>query len=230
MQRGPVKRVGRRVLRRGRRIMRARDRVGRSVEPLSRAWGYDRGTPIDRYYLDAFLERHRGDVRGRVLDIGDAQNAARFGAAAERVDVLHYETGHPGATVIGDLEIGEGIPRGAFDCVLLVDTLHVIYDIRSAVRAVHDALKPGGVALVSANGLAAKTLEWDDYWRLTEASMRRLLGEAFGPDQVEVSVYGNVLSATGYLYGLAAQELTLAELDHRDRLLEVSICGRAVRA
>lgn len=219
----------RKVLQRARRLRRPRSGIGVSLEPLSRAWGYDRGTPVDRYYIDAFLESHRADVRGRVLDMGDDQTARRFAGAVERFEVLHPDPAHPGVTVVGDLETGEGIPREAFDCVLLVETLNVIYDVRRAVQAAHDALKPGGVLLVTANGLSPKELQWEDYWRMTEASMRRLLGETFGADAVSVSPFGNVLSASAYLYGAAAEELTPAQLDHRDRLYEVSVCARAVR-
>ena len=207
--------------------MRPRSAIGRSLAPLSRHYGYDRGTPVDRYYIDAFLEAHRADVRGRVLDIGDDANARRFASPAlERVDVL-YPTEYPGATIVGDLETGEGIPHGVFDCILLVETLSVIFDLRRAVRAAHDALAPGGVLLVTANGLAPKERDWEDYWRLTGSSMRRLLGEAF--ERVEVEAFGNVYTAAAYLYGAAAEELTRTQLDRRDELYEVSICARAVR-
>jgi hypothetical protein len=43
------------------------------LEPISRAFGYDRGTPIDRYYLDRFLDEHNGDIRGRVTIPGISQ-------------------------------------------------------------------------------------------------------------------------------------------------------------
>jgi SAM-dependent methyltransferase len=225
-----LERVGRAALRRWRRLRRTRRAMGRGVEPLSRAWGYDRGTPVDRHYINAFLERHRGDVRGRVLDIGDDEQAQRLTSpAVTQIDVLHYEPGFPGATITGDLETGEGIPHDAFDCVLLIETLTVLWDVRRAVQAAYDALKPGGVLLVTANGLSPKELKWPDYWRLTEASMRRLLGERFGDEHVTVEAFGNVLSATAYLYGAAAEELTARQLAHRDVLYEVSVCGRAVK-
>jgi hypothetical protein len=38
----------------------------RRLTPISRLWGSDRGQPIDRRYIENFLKRHAGDIRGRV--------------------------------------------------------------------------------------------------------------------------------------------------------------------
>src|SRR5215218_7850047 len=35
-------------------------RLGRHVTPVSREWGFDRGTPVDRYYVECFLARFAG--------------------------------------------------------------------------------------------------------------------------------------------------------------------------
>ena len=48
-------------------------------------------------------------------------------------------------------------------------------------------------------------------------------------ENVEVESYGNVLAATGFLYGLAASDLTAEELAARDPLYEVVIGLRAVK-
>jgi LmbE family N-acetylglucosaminyl deacetylase len=74
------------------------------VEPISRWFGYDRGTPIDRPFIEAFLHQHRQDIRGRVLEIGDDSYTRQFGGdRVSRSDVLHVKEGAPGATIIGDL-------------------------------------------------------------------------------------------------------------------------------
>src|SRR4051794_26038191 len=94
--------LARPAVHRARRLVRPRDRVGRSLEPVSRAYGYDRGTPVDRYYLDAYLAGQRAAIRGDVLDIGDDENATRFGSDLGRVDVLSPVAGTPGATIVGN--------------------------------------------------------------------------------------------------------------------------------
>ena len=51
----------------------------RRLSPISSVWGLDRGRPLDRYYIENFLESHRTDVRGRVLEAGNNAYTVRFG-------------------------------------------------------------------------------------------------------------------------------------------------------
>ena len=57
------------------------------TEPVSRLFGYDRGTPVDRYYMEKFLGGHSADIRGRVLEIGESplhQDVRRGAGRGER--------------------------------------------------------------------------------------------------------------------------------------------------
>ena len=36
----------------------------RCLKPVSSVFGFDRGLSIDRYYIEAFLQGHRSDIRG----------------------------------------------------------------------------------------------------------------------------------------------------------------------
>src|SRR3954452_17335664 len=61
----------------------------RRETPLSR-FGFDRGLPIDRFYIEQFLHTHRADIRGRVLEIEDDGYTRQFGSSAvEQSDVLY---------------------------------------------------------------------------------------------------------------------------------------------
>ena len=71
--------------------------------------------------------------------------------------------------------------------------------------------------------------EFGEWWHFTARSARRLAEQAFGEGAVEVETFGNVLAASGFLYGLAASDLRAEELDVRDRLYEVVVGVRAVR-
>jgi SAM-dependent methyltransferase len=147
-------------------------------------------------------------------------------------DVLHVAKGNPRATIIADLTCADHIPADTFDCVILTQTLHLIYDMRAAVRTLHRALKRGGVLLLTAPGISQIDRgEWgsDWCWSLTAYSARRLLEETFPPAGVEVETYGNVLAAVAFLHGLAAHELRRAELDARDPCYQVLVTARAVK-
>ena len=204
------------------------------LRPLGRVFGVDRGQPVDRYYIEAFLEQCSADIHGRVLEIGRPVYAGKFGGGrVTQTDVLHARPGNRHATLVGDLATGSGIPRQAFDCMILTQTLLCIYDVRAAVANAHAALKPGGVLLATFPGISQISRydmdRWGDYWRFTDASARRLFGEVFGYENVTITVRGNVLAACAFLQGLAAQELTNNELDYSDPDYQVLITVRAVK-
>lgn len=197
-------------------------------------WPFARGLPVDRHYIERFLERHASDIRGRVLEVADDDYTLRFGGShVTRSDVLHMVPGNPRATLVGDLATGIGIPRDAFDCVILTQTLPFIYDLSNAVAHVRDALSPGGVLLATAPGISqisAYDMErWGDYWRFTTLSARRLFEQAFPAQDVAVTTYGNVLAAVAFLHGIASDELTREELEFDDPGYQVLISIRAVR-
>lgn len=220
------------------RLQRALVRPGlrdlRRTSPVSSVFGLDRGQPIDRYYIEQFLADHASDIRGRVLEIGDDHYTRRFGGdAVTASDVLHAETGNRRANLVGDLTRPEGIPANAFDCIILTQTLNFIYDVDAAVRGVYRALRREGVVLVTVAGLSQISefdmRRWGDYWRFTTASVERLFGNVFGAGNVEVRSLGNVLAASAFLYGLAAEELAPHELEVHDPAYQVVIAARAVR-
>src|SRR5450759_3773496 len=43
----------------------ARLGVRHRTSPFSEVHGFDRGTPVDRYYIERFLDQHREDIHGR---------------------------------------------------------------------------------------------------------------------------------------------------------------------
>jgi hypothetical protein len=204
------------------------------LEPVSRTFGFERGKPVDRWYIERFLTAHAADVRGRVLEVAESTYTGWYGDGdVERGDVLHAARGNPEATIVGDLTTGEGIPAEAFDCFVMTQTLPFIYEVADAVRGAHRLLKPGGVVLATVPGMSQVSREdqrdWGDWWRFTSQGARRMFAGVFGDDGVEVAAHGNVLTACAFLYGLAAEELTEAQLVYRDPDYELLITVRAVK-
>lgn len=203
------------------------------TSPVSREFGYDRGGPVDRYYIDGFLARHRDDIRGRVLEVGDdAYTRAYGGSRVRRRDVLHVRPGNPSATFVGDLAGDNDLPADAFDCVILTQTLQLVYDVRAALATVYRVLRTGGVLLATVPGISnIDPGEWGStwYWSFTAHAMTRLAGEAFGHGQVEVVTYGNVKAAVTFLHGLSVVEVDRADLDVTDPCYQVVVGLRAVK-
>jgi SAM-dependent methyltransferase len=208
----------------------------RRVTPISKKFGLDRGLPIDRYYIERFLQEHRRDIQGRVLEIGDPRYTLKFGGQrVTALEVLDLSLWKPGVTIVGDLTKADHIPSDTFDCIIMTQTLQLIYDVRAALHTSYRILKPGGVLLATFPGIsrvahAFRYLEtWEDYWRLTSKASQRLFIELFPPENVTVAALGNVLAAAAFLHGLASEELQPAELEHQDPDYEVLVTVRTVK-
>jgi SAM-dependent methyltransferase len=202
------------------------------VEPFGRHFGTDRGQAIDRHYIEAFLQSRSTDVRGRVLEVGDDGYTRQFGGQrVTRSDVLHVDASNPRATIVADLAHAPQIPDDSFDCIILTQVLHLVYEPRSAVRTLHRILKPGGVLLLTTPGLSQVPhgTVWAHtwYWSFTELSTLRMLEEDFGEGRVAVESSGNVFSVAAMLYGLAAQDIAESDLAVHDPDYPVIISARA---
>jgi SAM-dependent methyltransferase len=169
-----------------------------------------------------------------VLEVAENSYTIRFGG--ERVtqsEVLHYVIGNPKATIIADLTNAKDISSNTFDCIILTQTLQFIYDVEAAIHTLHRILKPGGVVLATCHGISQISSfdmkNWGEYWRFTSLSIQRLFSEVFPEDRVATQAYGNVLSATAFLYGLTAGELRQKELDYQDPNYELIIGVRAIK-
>lgn len=202
--------------------------------PFSPMWPNRRGSPVDRYYIERFLATHADAIQGRVLELGDASYTWRFGGKrVTQSDVLHGRPDNPGATIVADLTAADHIPSDTFDCIILTQTLLLIYDVRAALATLFRILKPGGVLLVTVPGITHTVREdreeYGQYWSFTTQSMQRLLGEVFPEPNVCVEAYGNVVVVTAFLYGLAIEDLRQSELDYQDYDYELIIGARAMK-
>ncbi|HUF01276.1 MAG TPA: methyltransferase domain-containing protein [Gaiellaceae bacterium] len=204
----------------------------RRTTPFS-TWGSSRGGPIDRVYIGQFIEAHAADVQGRVLEIAGDEYITRFGRGVTQADVLDVFDDNPKATIVADLTRADVIEDDTFDCLVVTQVVLFVEDISAALRECHRILRPGGVLLATTPGISrlapieSKTL--GQWWHLTSMSARSLAEEYFGPGNVEIRTYGNVLAAAGFLYGLGEWDVTPDELAVHDPAFEVIIGIRAVK-
>lgn len=189
--------------------------------PVSRVFGLDRGTPIDRYYIEKFLQNNAGLITGRVLEVADSHYSKLYGGnKVEAFEVLHATSDNKKATIIGDLTDIPSLPENRVDCFICTQTFNFIYDVHKAIAGVHYLLKPGGVLLATVAGISQISRydmdRWGDYWRFTTASAKKLFEPVF-KGGVEIESYGNVLAATAFLQGVAVEDLpSRALLDEKD--------------
>jgi len=94
----------------------------RRVTPISANYGFDRGTPIDRYYVDKFFTARRHRITGRVLEIQTRDHTRKYGAAVTVSDTLDItlllDTRKPGVnSVITAASTGYFVNLRAKRCV-----------------------------------------------------------------------------------------------------------------
>jgi len=205
----------------------------RTLKPISRVFGFDRGTPIDRFYIEDFLRKNQNYITGIVCEIAEDTYSKKFGYNVEKIEILSYTPDNEKATIIGDLTNINTLPESKIDCFICTQTLNFIYDFKSAIRGIHYILKKGGVALVTVAGISQISrydyIRWGDYWRFTDLSMKKAFSEVFGEENVYIETYGNVLTAVAFLHGISAEELTKDELLYKDPDYQLLICVRAFK-
>lgn len=199
--------------------------------PIDDDFGYSRGNPIDRYYIENYLQSRSADIRGHVLEVGEDTYSKRFGGSqVTKQDVLHYCDPDPIVTILGDLTKPGILPDNTFDCIILTQTLQLIFNLDDAVTRLHAALKPGGILLLTVPGITQiERTEWSDswYWSFTRGSIRRLFGAAFTTEGIHIEQFGNVFAATTYLQGVALEEVDHRKLDVFDEAYPIIVALRA---
>lgn len=219
LNRNVVKKVGKTI----RRIFKPPNWLNlRSTKPISSIFGLDRGTPIDRFYIDHFLSTNKQLIRGIVCEIAEDTYIRKYGSNVKRYEILHYTNDNTNATIVGDLTNLETLPKNSIDCFVCTQTLNFIYDFEAAIEGIHHVLKIGGVAMVTVAGISQISRydmdRWGDYWRFTKLSLQKAFDKVFtGEGSVQVDHYGNVLASVAFLEGIVAEELTVLELMTKDQ-------------
>ena len=210
----------------------------RRMRPLDD--GRQRGTPIVRYYWRLFLERHRADIRGHALEIGTTRTIRQYGGAALlQADAIDLTAHAPDVTVVADLASADDVPSDTYDCFLNQFTMHVIFDVESALYHSLRILKPSGVLLVNFScvdyyfprGLDMGTGKpMFMFWWFTPIQVENLLrSTGLAAADYEIEVNGNLFVRLAYQLNMAAEELTPDELEHVDAGYPLLISVRVVK-
>jgi hypothetical protein len=187
-------------------------------------FGFDRGTPIDRYYVEKFFEKHRDVITGNILEIDRNMYAGQFGRNVLRVDSFDIEA-DPSCppTFVCDLAHCENvIPTEAYDCVLLPCTLSVLRELGPCLRNALRVVRPNGVILASCATFMPLNTENADYWHYSPAGWREFLPSVWPGCEIVVEGYGNCLAVVAASMGLVVEDVTPKELDYCDPILPVT--------
>ena len=204
----------------------------RRLAPLSTRRGFDRGQPIDRYYIECHLQENSSYVRGRCLEVRDATYTHRFGAGSvTAADILDIDPRNPSATIVGDLCDLKPVGDDTYDCIILTQVLQYVPDAPAAVRECHRILKQNGALLLTVPLIAAvDPVAPADFWRFTPDAVRLLLRGHFAEESVDVRSRGNHLATVAFLMGLAREELGPRHLGAQDDLRGCIVSARAVKS
>ncbi len=190
---------------------------GLPLEPISRRFGREHGTPIDRYYIEDFLKDNSNSIHGDVAEFADDIYTKRYGKNITHSYILHVN-GWGDNVIRADLVTGEGIQDNMVDCLICTQTIQFIYDLPSAIKNIYRLLKPGGCALITAHGISQISpydyRNWGEYWRFTPKTINALFSQ-LGINQCVIS-YGNVKTAVAMLYGICVEDLSKEDFEYND--------------
>lgn len=203
--------------------------LSRSLKPLSRNYGSNRGEPADRYYIEKFLQENKRFITGKCLEVETDVYCSAFGRQAE-CDILDINKANKKAAVIADLRNAPEIKDGTYDCLILTQVFQFIDDYESAIKECRRILKPGGTLLAtlpSISRIDVKAGVKGDYWRFTYASAEFIFSKFFDKNNLEIKSWGNVFSGLAFWIGMAQEELSRKELDYNNPDFPVIITVRA---
>lgn len=198
--------------------------------PLSRKFGFDRGTPIDRFFIDSFLKRFGQDIHGHGVEIGDSRYLTLYGGSfVTKKDVIDINRKNKKATIIGDLKNLSLVRANTFDIAIVTHVLGMIDDPQKAIQELHRILKPGGVLLATTSCLGPTMPDNQSLFRIMPEGARALFSTVFTKKNVEITTMGNYQVAVAFLSGMSLEEVDREVLTKSDPMFPCVVGIRAIK-
>ena len=201
-----------------------------STKPVSKVFGSERGKAVDREYIEQFLLENSESIGGVVLEVLNNNYTKKFGGNKVINSVVSHVKGWGKDTVLCNFETGEGVVSNIYDCIICTQTLQYIFDVKRAMKNIYDMLKPGGCALITVPGIKPlceyDDSHWGEYWSFTVKSIKQIIEESCGINNACIRSYGNVKTATAYLYGICVEELSATDFFYNDERFPFVITAR----
>jgi|TARA_B110000259_G_scaffold187654_1_gene242703 SAM-dependent methyltransferase len=196
------------------------------IHPISDYFGFDRGLPIDRYYINKFININKKHIRGNVLEIGDDRYSKKFKCDSTIYGIIKNEK-------VEILNLEEKLPNKIkkFDCIICTQVINYTYKKEKFISNLYKLLKKNGILLLTCSSITRISNydynRYGDYWRFTDMSLRKLLSSVFNKKSIRIKTHGNISVSTKFLYGLSADEVSYDDLNFNDKNFSLLISCRA---
>ncbi len=205
--------------------------ISSSTRPLSNQYGFDRGIPLDRFFIEDFLEKNKLDIKGRCLEVLDNDYTLIYGKnRIAQSDILDINLKNEKANIIDDLRNLQTISDNTYDTIILTQVLQFIDNVEAVISECYRILKPDGIILVTLPSISRADCAsgvHGDFWRFTQASAKYLFEKKFKPEDTVIDFYGNVRSGIYFYAGLALSDTPKKVLLDKDINFPTIITVRA---
>jgi len=187
--------------------------------PLERDFGSKRGQPLDRYYIDLFINQKKDLIKGRVLEIGDDRYSKRFISAPQR-NVLRGRKNRGYKNYNGDLlNFATLKDIGQFDTLIITNVLNFIFDYDEAIKNIAKLTSKGGKCLFTVSAFSGISKfdndRWGDYWKFSQKSLGQILKKYFS--NIEIDSFGNASVSASFVLGLVTEDIPNTTLEIKDK-------------
>ena len=189
-------------------------------EEIGSDWGYRRGTPVGRVYIDMFLNKYRECIRGDIMEVAETTYSERFCQKNDTTSFTAIHVEKKEGCRQANLETGEGFYKEEFDTMIITQTLAYIYNLNEVINTIYRSLKQGGHCFVTVTDIghmgSIETEKYGAFWGFHRAGIAKLFTEVFGENNVMIESYGNLKTVVAQLYGICAEDLDKKIINKKD--------------
>ena len=203
-----------------------------SLTPLSKYCGFDRGLPVDRYYINQFIQDNQSIIRGNILEfLEPTYSRIRSGDQRSSISIIDIDPMNKEANIHGDIRNLYDVENDFFDCIIATQVLQFIDNVDAAIHEMLRILKPGGVLLITVpccSRIDPISGVDGDFWRFTKASFSYLFKD-HTRHCIDVRNEGNFYSCTSSLAGYSVEDCSIRKLQVKDDSYPLIITCRVVK-
>jgi SAM-dependent methyltransferase len=192
----------------------------RRILPVSTDFGWSRGTPVGRFYVNDFVAEKAKGLSGIILEFGEPRYRHYF-SNVEQYKVVDVVAG-PHVDFVCDIHNVSSMPQAFFDVIVCTQVLEHVERPEDALRELRKLLKKDGRLICTVPFLAHIHYVPTDYYRFSIDAITSALSRA-GFEVLDARNSGNALVTIGSLLGFSAQDFSSSEMAVVDNLYPFNI-------